>query len=139
MTINEIRRANLLFLLGEQNASDFAKHYGLDVSYLSQIKTRNRKMGDSFARRVEVALKLAVGWMDTAHPDVAEHGEDTDKPLMVSDPRKRALLGLFDGLSHQQQEEMIRWAEAKELENITLYDELSVRAEWMERRKKRSP
>ena len=139
MTINEILLANLLVLMKGQRMADFAKRHDLDVSYLSQIKTRKRKMGDSFARRVEAVLSLPVGWMDATHPETAEPTEerDQDAPLLVSDPRKRVLLGLFDGLSRSQQEDMIRWAEEKEQGNVTLYDELSVRQDWLDRRKKR--
>jgi hypothetical protein len=74
-TISEIRRENLLLLIGEhESIAKLNIKVGLTRTdaTLSQIKNRSadsktgvaKAMGDSVARRIENALSLEVGWMD---------------------------------------------------------------------------
>lgn len=78
-TIGEIRRDNLLLLLEEHktlaNLNENIKLERTDAT-LSQIKNRNmtsrgkpKAMGNQLARRIEVELKLGLGWMDSDHGD----------------------------------------------------------------------
>lgn len=89
-TNDEIRHQNLeLAVMRAGTASKLAEMVGTAPAYISQIKNRTqdsrsgkpKTMGDEFARRVEVALGLAVGWMDTQHiPD-----DDAAPPVSGSD------------------------------------------------------
>ena len=112
----------MLALIGNQSLSDFAKEHDLNVSHLSQIKTRKRNIGDQLAQTIEGKLQLPKGWMDAAHPEEMEGAHDM--PLLVDDPQKLALLALFDALPQGQKAEMIRWAEEKEQANRENYKEL---------------
>jgi hypothetical protein len=135
MTIDEIRRANLLALIGERNISSFAREFDQNESYLSQIKNSHRNMGRAMARKLEAKARLPDGWMDAAH-SVPEAVAGEFMPAVVAEPRKLALLNLFDGLTHTQQDELIRWAEAKELENqagLTELVEVGQRKGWLKK------
>jgi hypothetical protein len=124
MTIDEIRRANLLALIDERSFSDFAAELDLDASYLSQIKTRHRTMGKKFARKIEDKLKLPGGWMDAAHL-AGEGNEAGNLPLVVEDPSKLALLALFDALPKSEQVALLADLEEKKRRYDKLWEEMS--------------
>lgn len=71
--IGEIRLANLLALMGSlpRTQADLARDMGTAPAYLSQIinRHRGRRMGASFARRVEAQYGLERGYMDREHTD----------------------------------------------------------------------
>lgn len=76
--IDEIRRANLLTLIGEAgSAAALASRIGVSPAYISQLKTRSahsgsgkaRSVGDDTARKLEQAFGKPQGWMDNAHPN----------------------------------------------------------------------
>lgn len=65
MNNKAIRRANLIALIEtEGEIQRLAGRFGMNASYMSQIKNGTRQMGDSFARRIEKALGKPEGWMD---------------------------------------------------------------------------
>ena len=75
METNEIRRMNLRTLLNNyvtqgKSKADFAEVLGVTPSQLSQTTSPNpvRNIGRVYARRVEKALNLPTGWMDSLHP-----------------------------------------------------------------------
>lgn len=81
-TISETRRQRLLMLLNEHGSiAALNDKLGLDRTdaTLSQIKNQSphhktgkpRSMGDEMARKIEAALSLDEGWMDTP-PDLRE-------------------------------------------------------------------
>jgi hypothetical protein len=94
-TIERIRQRNFLWLF-EQFKEEFRKDWpnepdrgmlrrfadrlGMDQIYVSQIKNGGKKeeggngriIGPQLARRIESALNLAEGWMDTNHQAPAE-------------------------------------------------------------------
>lgn len=75
MDITSIRFKNLLDLAKRYKKQiDFADAVKTDKAYISQLLSaakgngvKPRKIGDDFARRVEVELKLPYGWMDHCH------------------------------------------------------------------------
>lgn len=74
MDIAEIRRENMLALIGEfRTQADFADKIGTPASYVSQLKKGVKSsgarvtMGNDLARQIEVKLKLPYGYMDTQH------------------------------------------------------------------------
>lgn len=68
MNINEIRRANLIRLIGnahERGApSQFAKKYNLPPDQVRHILTGYRSMGEKLARKFEEAMGLPAGELD---------------------------------------------------------------------------
>ncbi len=77
-TIAEIRRDNLMILIGEQGSmAALNEKIGLarTDATISQIKNQSpdsktgvpKAMGDAFARRIEGQLGLEPGWMDNVH------------------------------------------------------------------------
>lgn len=71
MDVTAIRRANLHFLVDEIRRRhpswlqrDIADALGLSASFLSQL-SRDKRMGDDVARKIEATRNLQHGWMDT--------------------------------------------------------------------------
>lgn len=67
-TINEIRLENARHAMGEANvtATELARRMGAVPQSVFQVLGKNpvRNIGDKFARRIEVALALPLGWLD---------------------------------------------------------------------------
>lgn len=73
-TIDEVRRQNLDIAIKQMgSASKLAEAAGTSPAYISQIKNQTpdsktgkaKAMGDDMARRIESALGVRSGWMDT--------------------------------------------------------------------------
>lgn len=67
--IKQIRRANVLALIGKGTRVAFATKVGTDPAYISQILSTKTKadVGNELARAIETAYKLPYGWMDHEH------------------------------------------------------------------------
>jgi SOS-response transcriptional repressor LexA len=73
MFTKDIRRQNLRRLLKKFRFDrEMADMAGLNPKHLSQMKTGKRDIGHDVARRIESAMKLPAGWMDTAPDGVSE-------------------------------------------------------------------
>lgn len=93
-TIDETRRARLEMLV-KQAGSLAALNESIGLARtdatLSQIRNRSahsttgapRHMGDPLARRIEQALSLERGWMDTPITYTELHGEDDPRVKML--------------------------------------------------------
>ncbi|MGH8486479.1 MAG: S24 family peptidase, partial [Pseudomonas sp.] len=66
MNIHDIRKTNLLQLIGNQRKAVCAERWGINPAHLSQILSHKteKNLGDEVARRIEAAEGLAAGWMD---------------------------------------------------------------------------
>lgn len=64
MDIYDIRLANLRDLIGDKSQREFAALVGRSESQLSQYLTRQKNIGDDFARLVEDACGLQKGEID---------------------------------------------------------------------------
>ncbi|MDD2059012.1 peptidase [Pseudomonas sp. GD03860] len=66
MKIHDIRKTNLLQLIGVQRKATCAGRWGISPAHLSQILSHKteKNLGDEVARRIETAEGLAPGWMD---------------------------------------------------------------------------
>lgn len=78
METKDFRRNNLRNLMdshvrGGKTKAHFAETIGLPASQLSQLTSDNasRNIGDTIARRIEINLGLARGWLDTPHEKAA--------------------------------------------------------------------
>jgi hypothetical protein len=77
-SVYEIRAQNLCFLIDKYGSQEVL-HDLTDIapSILSRLKnwkpqdgtTKNKRMGEKLARRIEAALELAAYWMDNPHND----------------------------------------------------------------------
>jgi len=75
---------------------------------------------------IAAAVKVRPEWLKTGalpkrDPDASQAESDQSPPL---NPRQRILLGLFDGLTAKQQEDMIRELEATKRQNDEVLTEL---------------
>jgi transcriptional regulator with XRE-family HTH domain len=74
-TIQEIRRQNFLKLSDSfKFTKDFCEKVGILPAYFSQIKHKNKNLGNKVSRQIEKRLGLPVGYMDSSH-DREEPGE----------------------------------------------------------------
>lgn len=66
MTIHDIRKTNLLRLIGTQRKASCAERWGMSPAHLSQVLSHKteKNLGDEVARRIEAAEGLEGGWMD---------------------------------------------------------------------------
>ena len=106
METTTIRLNNLRRLVaGYESQQAFAEVAGLSVQYLNQLLGGHRNIGEKTARKIEVALRLEVGWLDRG----AERREDrigaNDQGAGLS---RRALMmaQMFDQLAPEQQDAM---------------------------------
>ncbi|MCW2272154.1 helix-turn-helix transcriptional regulator [Pseudomonas sp. JUb96] len=72
MNIHDIRKTNLLRLIGVQRKATCAGRWGISPAHLSQILSQKteKNLGDEVARRIEAAEGLAPGWMDVLQDQV---------------------------------------------------------------------
>src|SRR5690606_28835627 len=71
MDIYEIRKANLIALIGNQVKRECAERWEMSLAHLSQLlydKTK-KNLGDDVARRIEEREGLPRGWLDTLRSD----------------------------------------------------------------------
>lgn len=65
MDVRETRLANIESLAAQHRyAKEFCKTVGLDPSYLSQLRSRSKSVGNALARAIEGKLGLEAGWLD---------------------------------------------------------------------------
>jgi len=68
MDINVIRRQNLKKLIGDTSrrgaVSDFARLHGFDPTYLRQLLSDHRSIGEKSARNIEAKTNQPNGWLD---------------------------------------------------------------------------
>lgn len=85
----------------------FASHLGLNKTYVSQINNDRKIIGTETRDKIEAAMKLPAGWMDTDHTqdallesDDARAFQDAVMALYSQAPEasKSALLKVFSAL-----------------------------------------
>lgn len=68
MDVKEIRLNNLLALASTYDQDvEFCKRIEMNPSYLPQLKSKTKTIGDKIARKVEEKLGLPHGYMDVTH------------------------------------------------------------------------
>jgi hypothetical protein len=76
MEIKQIRIQNLSFLADKLGRSVVAAKMGYeDTNYLNQLCRGHGSFGSRTARKIEVALKLDVGWMDIIHSPSSDRAD----------------------------------------------------------------
>jgi transcriptional regulator with XRE-family HTH domain len=122
MEIKEIRRARLRQWFTGKKLPEKEK------SYLSQLLSGKASFGERAAGRLEREYGMDEGYLskplsaDPLNPDAKiGHEPKAEQPLSQ---RQLALLGLFDGLTEGQQDEVIRRLQSQKQSNEAIVDEL---------------
>lgn len=90
-TVSEIRLQNFLNLAQQEELFNrFCERVGIQESYGSRIKSKDRPVGNTIARRVEQRLGLPEGWMDASH--------ETAQPQTQEGPSSAGIALLIDRL-----------------------------------------
>ncbi|AOZ48811.1 helix-turn-helix domain-containing protein [Chromobacterium vaccinii] len=77
-----IRRDNLMSILAIRGmAAKLASEVGTSPSYLSTVKSGERRCGDEIARKIEVAAGLPNAWLDNNHATVGMLPKLSDEKL----------------------------------------------------------
>lgn len=85
MDIKEIRLLNLLTLAQKHGQDiDFCKRIDMNPSYLPQLKSRGKSIGDKIARKVEEKLGLQRGFMDVSHESAELPDKLPDSDVMAT-------------------------------------------------------
>lgn len=109
MDISEIRRLNLLRLIGDQTITSFAERVGVAPAYLSQIKNQadGRGMGSRTARRIEDALGLPHGSIDHEQGDsLGELQEAIELLKSLSEGTRRVAIAQIKALADLDSEKV---------------------------------
>jgi hypothetical protein len=115
--LQSVRRARLKELISERfpgrgGQARLAAAIERQPDYISRCLSGKKGIGEDLARLIETKLCLPRLWMD---------GTPQENALS---PRQLALLGLFEGLTESQQEDLMRDLQEKEQSNRTLFIEL---------------
>ncbi|WP_061238209.1 S24 family peptidase [Pseudomonas composti] len=88
MDIYEIRKANLVELIGNRRKKECADKWELNPAHLSQILSlkTEKNLGDDVARRIEDREGLPRGWLDALRHSAAEAAEGFTHNVVAYDP-----------------------------------------------------
>ncbi|WP_312153562.1 S24 family peptidase [Pseudomonas sp.] len=116
MDIYEIRKHNLVKLIGNQRKGSCAERWGMAPAHLSQILSDKtaKNLGDDVARRIEEVEKLPRGWFDSipASDDALPHAEALDSKLSAADLVKQMLAKSGKGIPEETRQRLLAAAEA---------------------------
>lgn len=86
MTREETRRENARRLAHDAGGhTEFGRLVGMERSQVSQLigKTPKKNIGNSIARRIELAFHRPEGWLDVEHPEVGANDHLESNPSSV--------------------------------------------------------
>lgn len=120
MDIYEIRKHNLVKLIGSQRKGACAERWEMSAAHLSQILSDKtaKNLGDDVARRIEVLEGLPRGWFDSM-PDDAQEVEPG--PASAADLVKQMLAKSGKGISDATRQRLIAAAEEPQA-NVIIAD-----------------
>ncbi len=115
MDIYEIRKHNLVKLIGTQRKGSCAERWGMAPAHLSQILSDKtaKNLGDDVARRIEGIEGLPRGWFDAmAVGDQAlSPAEAGDSKLSAADLVKQMLARSGRGIPEETRQRLLAAAE----------------------------
>lgn len=83
---SDARRTNLKAMVDlHSSIAAFAKTYGVDPTYVSQMLNGHRSIGEKSARNMESKTGKPFGWMDTPHPTDADSSPAATSPAQQMD------------------------------------------------------
>lgn len=110
--VKETRREHLRRLVeGYPSQRQFAEALGLSAAHVSQMLTGVREVGEQVARRIETALGLAEGFLDTAL-DATAPGDQRNLMSQLLPADQIKLLKDYMQLSPKHQEALREMAAA---------------------------
>jgi len=114
MDIYEIRKHNLVKLIGSQRKGLCAERWGMAPAHLSQILSDKtaKNLGDDVARRIEGIEGLPRGWFDAMTPaGQAQPVIEVDSKLSAADLVKQMLARSGKGISEVTRQRLLAAAE----------------------------
>ncbi|QXI50293.1 MULTISPECIES: S24 family peptidase [Pseudomonas] len=113
MDIYEIRKHNLLKLIGNQRKGSCAERWGMAPAHLSQILSNKtaKNLGDDVARRIEGIEGLPRGWFDTMAAGEQAQADVGDSRLSAADLVKQMLAISGKGISEETRQRLLAAAE----------------------------
>lgn len=126
MDIYEIRKHNLVKLIGNQRKGSCAERWGMAPAHLSQILSDKtaKNLGDDVARRIEEVEGLPRGWFDSipAGEDAQPQAGAVDSKLSAADLVKQMLAKSGKGISEETRQRLLAAAEEPTLSNVISAD-----------------
>ncbi len=115
MDIYEIRKHNLVKLIGSQRKGSCAERWGMAPAHLSQILSDKtaKNLGDDVARRIEGIEGLPRGWFDSllAEGEPLPEADTADSKLSAADLVKQMLAKSGKGIPEEIRERLLAAAE----------------------------
>lgn len=121
MDIYEIRKHNLVKLIGSQRKGACAERWEMSAAHLSQILSDKtvKNLGDDVARRIEVIEGLPRGWFDSIPDDTQELETG---PASAAELVKQMLAKSGKGLSDATRQRLMAAAAEESHENVITVD-----------------
>ena len=113
MDIYEIRKHNLVKLIGNQRKGACAERWGMAPAHLSQILSNKtaKNLGDDVARRIEGIEGLPRGWFDTMAAVEQGQADLADSRLSAADLVKQMLARSGKGIPEETRQRLLAAAE----------------------------
>ena len=115
MDIYEIRKHNLVKLIGSQRKGSCAERWGMAPAHLSQILSDKtaKNLGDDVARRIEEVEGLPRGWFDSipASDDRQPQVEAVESKLSAAELVKQMLAKSGKGIPEETRQRLLAAAE----------------------------
>lgn len=131
MDIYEQRIRALRHAMAGLTQKDFANQHGLDASYLSQLLTGHRKLGEKAASSLEAKIQLAPGSL-VAPPQSVDIEVDTNSRQMVAPGKKKVMESLgFVTIPHLDVAASMGSGSVPPDHQIEVIREITVHLDWL--------
>ena len=124
MDIYEIRKQNLVKLIGSQRKGSCAERWGMAPAHLSQILSDKtaKNLGDDVARRIEGIEGLPRGWFDSIPDEIAESSSPESTPKSAADLVRQMLITSGKGISEETRQRLLDAAVEPSISNVIAVD-----------------
>ncbi|MEB3840501.1 S24 family peptidase [Pseudomonas guariconensis] len=124
MDIYEIRKHNLVKLIGNQRKGSCAERWGMAPAHLSQILSDKtaKNLGDDVARRIEGIEGLPRGWFDSIPDDATESLMSKSAPRSAADLVKQMLAKSGKGIPEETRQRLLAAAEEPAASSVITAD-----------------
>lgn len=124
MDIYEIRKHNLVKLIGNQRKGSCAERWGMAPAHLSQILSDKtaKNLGDDVARRIEGIEGLPRGWFDSIPDETANTEIAEPVPKTAADLVKQMLAKSGKGIPEETRQRLLAAAEEPASSNVISVD-----------------
>lgn len=124
MDIYEIRKHNLVKLIGNQRKGSCAERWGMAPAHLSQILSDKtaKNLGDDVARRIEGIEGLPRGWFDSIPDESADSEIAEPVQKTAADLVKQMLAKSGKGISEETRLRLLAAAEEPTTSNVITAD-----------------